>query len=109
MVVCPPKQPKGSASFWLRAVAHDREKSVITFLFLFLTCILSFQVHGADAFEQIQGLLGEISDSPKADHIVSDKTAGDGREGDEGSRKDSHDDSGQWHGFFFEDVSWWLG
>ena len=61
----------------------------------------SSQVHGAAAFEHIQELFGEVSDSsPEANH---------GREGGEGSHKDSYEDSGQWHGFFFDDVSLWLG
>ena len=66
-----------------------------------LACILSSQVHGADAFSLLQELFHEISDSSsKANH---------GRDGGDGSSKDSYEGSGQWRGFFFDDVSLWLG
>ena len=125
-LVCPPKHPEESASVWVRAVAHGRETSVITFPFSsFLTCIPSFQVHGAEALEQIQKALSLIHGAQKSDHNTADKPkpADDVPGGDEG-RDDEGSGSGfgsqgdheghliaisQWRGLFTDDVSWRLG
>ena len=121
-LVCPPDHPEGSASLWIRAVAHDREASVITFSFSsFLTCIPYFQVQGAAALEQIQKVLSLIHDAQKAGHNTADKPkpADDVPGGDEGRDDEGSGGQGdheghliaisQWGGLFTDDVSWRLG
>ena len=121
-LVCPPDHPEGSASLWLRAVAHNREASVITFSFSsFLTCIPSFQVQGAAALEQIKKILTKVYDTQKAGHNTADKPADDddipgddeGRDY-EGSGAQGDDEGhliaiSQWRGLFTDDVSWRIG
>ena len=126
-LVCPPKNPEESASVWFRAVAHDRETSVITFPFSsFLTCIPSFQVQGAAALEQIKKVLSQIYDAQKAGYTIDDEPADDVPEDDADDEADEegedYEGSGargpnedhliaisQWRGLFTDDVSWRLG
>ena len=113
-LVCPPKHPEESASVWFRAVAHDRETSVITFPFSsFLTCIPSFQVQGAAALEQIKKILTKVYDAQKAGHNTADKPADDVPGGDEGRDDEGYDygqgDNDEWRGLFTDNVSWRLG
>ena len=119
-LVCPPDHPEESASVWFRAVAHDREASVITFPFSsFLTCIPSFQVQGAAALEQIKKILTKVYDAQKAGYTTADEPAddvpgGDEGEYDEGSGAHGHNEDrliaiSQWRGLFTDNVSWRLG
>ena len=42
LVLCPPREPGGSASVYFRAVSRGQDEMVITFLFLFPTRLYSF-------------------------------------------------------------------
>ena len=128
-LVCPPDHPEGSASLWLRAVAHDREASVITFSFSsFLTYIPSFQVQGAAALEEIKKVLSQIYDVEKAGYTIDDEPEDDvpeddaDDEADDGADDEDYEGSGargpnaahliaisQWRGLFTDDVSWRIG
>ena len=105
---------------WTRAVAHDRETSVITFPFSsFLTCIPSFQVQGAAALEQIKKILTKVYDAQKAGRNTADKPADDVPGGDEGKDDEGSGGQGdyeghriaisQWRGIITDDVSWRIG
>ena len=42
LVLCPPDEPGGPVSIYYRAVSRGQDEMVITFLFLFPTCLYSF-------------------------------------------------------------------
>ena len=126
-LVCPPDHPEETASVWFRAVAHDREASVIRSPFpSFLTCIPSFQVQGAAALEKIKKVLSQIHDAQKAGNTIDDEPADDVPEDDADDEADDegedYEGSGargpnaahliaisQWRGLFTDDVSWRIG
>ena len=84
---CPASQVSRDATFWYRAASLDSDDPVLTLLLLFLACLTSFsqatQVQGLEAFEYIRELFNEIS----PDDIPVPE------------------DSEEWHGFYFRDVS----
>ena len=84
---CPASQVSRDATFWYRAASLDDDDPVLTLLLLFLACLTSFsqatQVQGLEAFEYIRELFKELpfDDIP------------------------GPEDSEEFHGFYFRDVS----
>ena len=115
-MVCPPQQFGGPSSVWTRAVAHNRDTSVILFPFPFFLWPIAFffQVHdgGAEALEQMRVVLNQLAEAHDAQGPAVEPD-GDNPDDDNDYLDDNADDNGdgriaisELRGILTDDVGW---